>query len=74
MAVILGISPSHDASACLFDGPKLVASIAEERLSRIKGDGFKFPQLAIDTVLEMSGATRRDVDTTGTTYGWISVT
>jgi carbamoyltransferase len=71
MAVVLGISPSHDASACLFDGGQLVAAISEERLSRIKGDGFKFPQLAIDAVLKMAGMTRRDVDHIAMIYGWL---
>ena len=71
MSVVLGVSPSHDASACLFQDGKLVAAISEERLSRVKGDGFKFPQLAIDAVLKMARLTRRDVDHVATTYGWI---
>jgi carbamoyltransferase len=71
MAIVLGVSPSHDASACLFDGERLIAAISEERLSRIKGDGFKFPQRAIDAVLKMGGMTRRDVDHIAMTYGWV---
>ncbi|HLX78989.1 MAG TPA: carbamoyltransferase N-terminal domain-containing protein, partial [Burkholderiales bacterium] len=71
MAVVLGISPSHDASACVFHGETLLAAISEERLSRIKGDGFKFPQLAIDAVLNMAGMTRRDVDHVAMIYAWL---
>jgi carbamoyltransferase len=65
----LGIASSHDASACVFRDGKLVAAISEERLTRVKGDGGRLPQLAIDRVLAMAGATRRDVDRIATIYG-----
>jgi len=69
MSIVLGISSSHDASAALFVDGELVAAIAEERLSRIKCDGSKMPQLAIDAVLEMAGLTRHDVDIIALTLG-----
>ena len=62
MSLILGISNTgHDASAAVFRDGKLIAAIAEERLSRIKGIGAKIPQLAIDEVLRMANASRQDV-------------
>lgn len=62
MTWILGIAPSHDASAVLFRDGTLVAAIAEERLTRIKGDGGRLPGRAIDAVLEAGGIGRGDVD------------
>lgn len=40
----------------------LVSAIAEERLSRVKSDGGRLPNRAIDAVLEAAGARRQDVD------------
>jgi carbamoyltransferase len=69
LSLVLGIASSHDASACAFRDGRLVAAIAEERLTRIKCDGGRLPQLAIDHVLAQAGATRRDVDVVATIYG-----
>ena len=71
MALVLGFCSSHDASACAFRDGELVAAISEERLSRIKTDGNRLPQLAIDAVLKMAGATRRDVDHIAMTYNHV---
>ncbi len=61
--LILGIHPgSHDATAAVFDGYVLKAAVQLERLTRLKGDGHVHPDLAIDEVLGIVGATRRDVD------------
>ena len=62
MTWTLGIAASHDASAVLFRDGSLVAAIAEERLTRIKGDGGRLPGRAIDAVLEAGGIGRGDVD------------
>lgn len=63
MSNILGIScTSHDGSAALLVDGRLVASVAEERMDRIKCSGKKIPQLAIDEVLRLGGLTRREVD------------
>ena len=61
--LILGVhSGSHDAAAALFEDYELKAAISLERLTRNKGDGSRHPDLAIDEVLSIAGATRRDVD------------
>ncbi|MFZ5693793.1 MAG: carbamoyltransferase C-terminal domain-containing protein [Pseudomonadota bacterium] len=60
--LILGVhSGSHDAAAALFEGYDLKAAVSLERLTRNKGDGA-YPDLAIDEVLAIAGATRKDVD------------
>ena len=59
---LLGISPSHEASAALLRDGVVVAAIAEERLTRIKGDGGRLPRQAIERVLQIAGIDRRDVD------------
>ena len=63
MSLILGINAYHpDASACILQDGRLIAAVAEERL----GTRFKhiagFPTLAIRRVLEMAGASLKDVD------------
>ena len=61
--LILGVhSGSHDAAAALFEDYELKAAISLERLTRDKGDGSRHPDLAIDEVLSIAGAARRDVD------------
>jgi carbamoyltransferase len=61
--LILAVHPgSHDATAVVFEDYALKAAVQLERLTRIKGDGDSFPDLAIDEVLSIAGATRRDVD------------
>ncbi|MBT6204673.1 MAG: hypothetical protein HOI34_13380 [Rhodospirillaceae bacterium] len=59
----LGIHPGyHDASACLFDGYKLVAAVSRERLTRSKGDGRgDVPEDCVDEVLAIAGASRRKI-------------
>lgn len=69
MTLVLGLASSHDSSACVFRDGALVAAISEERLSRLKCDGGRLPQRAIDHVLSMAGATRREVDIVASIYG-----
>ena len=69
MAIILGIASSHDASACLYRDGKLLAAISEERISRVKCDGGRLPNLAIDACLEMAGLKRHDIDHIASIYG-----
>jgi len=52
----------HDAAAAVFEDYSLKAAVQLERLTRVKGDGRTHPDLAIDEVLGIVGATRRDVD------------
>jgi carbamoyltransferase len=52
----------HDAAAAVFEDYTLCAAVQLERLTRYKGDGREHPDLAIDEVLSIVGATRKDVD------------
>ena len=61
--ITLGVHPgNHDAAAAVFDGYRLIAAVALERLSRRKGDGGGIPDAAIDEVLSLAGLERREVD------------
>jgi carbamoyltransferase len=62
LPLILGIQSGHESSAALLEDGRLVAAISEERLSRIKNDGGRMPQQAIDKVLDLAGARRQEVD------------
>jgi carbamoyltransferase len=55
-------SGSHDAVAAVFNDYELLAAVQLERLTRRKSDGREHPDLAIDEVLSIAGATRKDVD------------
>ena len=55
-------SGSHDAVAAVFRDYELIAAVQLERLTRRKSDGREHPDLAIDEVLSIAGATRNDVD------------
>ena len=55
-------SGSHDAVAAVFRDYELIAAVQLERLTRRKSDGREHPDLAIDEVLSIAGATRKDVD------------
>ncbi len=59
--IALGINCAHDASATVCDPTGVLASIAEERLNRIK-HYCGFPALAIRAVLDQCGLTIDDVD------------
>jgi carbamoyltransferase len=59
--VILGISESHDAHACLLVDGVLAAAVAEERLSRLKSDSC-YPKRAIDEVLRIASISANEID------------
>jgi carbamoyltransferase len=62
---ILGIGGySHDSAAALVQDGKLVAAVAEERLSRVKHAGGT-PRLAAQYCLDSAGLTWDDVDCVG---------
>lgn len=61
MSLILGIASSHDSSACIFRDGRLVAAVSEERMSRIKCDGYRIPHLAIAEVLRLAGVQANEV-------------
>ena len=52
-------SGSHDAVAAVFVDYELKAAVQLERLTRRKSDGREHPDLAIDEVLSIAGATRK---------------
>ena len=62
MNFTLGIQTGHESSAALFDGTRVIAAVSDERLSRIKNDGGRLGDLAIDEVLRLAGRQRSDVD------------
>jgi len=61
MTTVLGMNMSHYAAACLIQDGKIVATIGEERLNRIKFSA-DFPRLAIQKVMEIGGVTGKDID------------
>ena len=74
MSLILGINAFHpDASACVLQDGKLVAAVAEERL----GNRFKhiagFPALAIQRVLQLAGASVKDLDYVAVASGFYCI-
>lgn len=61
--IILGINDGchHNSAASILIDGKLVASVEQERISRIKNDG-SFPHAAIDEVLGIAGLNAEDID------------
>ena len=59
--IILGISDSHEGHGCIVRDGELVATVAEERLSRLKGD-MGYPRRSIDAVLEIAGIDAEELD------------
>jgi carbamoyltransferase len=59
--VILGINDSHDASACLVRGGRILCAVSEERLQRVKSAGG-FPANAIKACLDAAGLSPADID------------
>ncbi len=62
MSLILGLQTGHESSAVLFEDGRLLAAVSDERLSRIKNDGGKLSDLAIDEVLRLAGHKREEVE------------
>jgi carbamoyltransferase len=59
---VLGLHTGHEASAVLFDGGRMVAAVSDERLTRVKNDGGRLSDLAIDAVLQIAGRKRADIE------------
>jgi carbamoyltransferase len=59
---ILGVYIQHDACAAIFDDYKLIAAVAQERPTRRKGDGGRFPTEAVRECLDQAGLKPSDVD------------
>ncbi|MBN8939164.1 MAG: hypothetical protein J0H01_06720 [Rhizobiales bacterium] len=60
--IILGFYQSHDACAALYDDYKVIASVALERVTRIKTDGYRFPAEAVAECLAQAGLTADAID------------
>lgn len=58
---ILGINFGHDAAATLIKDGRVLFSIEEEKISRVKQD-FGWPNNAIEIILKQSGLTTKDID------------
>ena len=58
---ILGLRAGHDAGACLLNGNKIIADVAEERFSRIKNDST-FPLNSINFCLEKAKISSIEID------------
>lgn len=59
--VILGINPSHNATACLLEDGEIKACISEERLTRVKNQSG-FPKLAVRECLRVASKATHDID------------
>lgn len=62
MTLILGLHTGHEASAVLLEDGRMLAAISNERLTRIKNDGGRLSDEAIDEVLRIAGKSRSEVD------------
>lgn len=60
---ILGTYAGHDANACVYDEYRLLCALAQERMTRIKCDGLRYPQEAVQECLAQSGLAMSDVET-----------
>ncbi len=61
MTVILGITDGHDPGAAIVKDGKIIAAVAEERLTRQKVD-IGFPYLSIKEVIDLTGIPIDDID------------
>ena len=60
---ILSIHPGgHDGTAVLSKDHKIIAAIQLERLTRVKNDGGRFPDEAVEEVLSVANIKRSDID------------
>lgn len=63
MNLIVGLNAFHpDSAACALRDGKLIAAVAEERLGKRLKHVAGFPGRALQAVLQMAGATIRDID------------
>jgi carbamoyltransferase len=60
--IILGVFGGHDACAALYEDYRLIAAVALERMTRVKTDGGRFPDAAVDECLAVASLTRADID------------
>ena len=70
VVIILGVYETHDAGAALYDDYKLLAAVAQERLTRIKSDGLRFPAEAVAECLAQAGLTASQVEGVAMSRGY----
>ena len=58
---ILGIHDGHNSGATLLENGKIIASVCEERLSRMKND-VGYPRKAVEDVLKIGNCNSSDID------------
>ena len=68
--IIVGIFCEHDACAAVFDDYRMISAVAQERMSRIKGDGHGHPGAAVDECLAAANLSRSDVEVVAMTLGF----
>ena len=59
---ILGISTTHETSACIVRDGKILSAISEERVSRVKLDSSFPPVRAIKEVIDVSKINPKSID------------
>jgi carbamoyltransferase len=68
--IILGVYESHDAGAALYDDYRLIAAVAQERVTRIKGDGLRFPAEAVAECLAQAGLDSERIEAVAMSRGY----
>ena len=68
MTLTLGLQTGHESSAAIFENDRLIAAVSDERLTRVKNDGGRLSDLAIDEVLRLAGHGREEVDALALLY------
>jgi carbamoyltransferase len=68
--IILGVYETHDAGAALYDDYRLIAAVAQERLTRIKSDGLRFPAEAVAECLSQAGLGARQIEAVAMSRGY----
>src|SRR5687768_14231550 len=62
MTLTLGLHTGHEASAVICRGTEVLAAVSNERISRIKNDGGRLSDVAINEVLRIAEVRRQDVE------------
>ena len=62
MYILSTHSGGHDATAILSKDHKIISAIQLERLTRVKNDGGRFPDEAVEEVLSVANIKRSDID------------
>lgn len=71
--IILGLYEDHDGGAALYDDYRLIAAVAQERVTRIKGDGGRFPMEAVRECLAQAGLDAGQVEAVALSRGGYSL-